>query len=127
MSRARSKPVIEEDLESGAPVEQCLLVQEEIWRAVSDAAREESPLSLARQVRKIVRGLPAAGFSTRDIADALVYAAVERGVVVDAAVAASRQTLDISGLFARFGNKRPPQSDPDARATFDGGRVSATP
>jgi hypothetical protein len=127
MSRARSKPTMNEGSETGAPVEQCVLVQEEVWRAVLDAARSDAPLSLGKQVRKIARGLPAAGFSARDIADALIYAAVDRGVAVEVTKPSPHLALDISGLFALVGRKRKPQDDATARPTFGAAPIAAAP
>ena len=126
MSRARSKPTTNEGSEAGSSVEQCVLVQEEIWRAVLDAARGEAPLSLSKVVRKIARGFPAAGFSTRDIADALVYAAVDRGVAFEISSRAPLGVLDVTGLFALVGRKRRPQGDAKMRPTFAGDEISAT-
>ena len=127
MSRARSKPTTNEGSEAGAPIEQCVLVQEEIWRAVLDAARGEAPLSLSKQVRKIARGFPAAGLSTRDIADALVYAAVDRGVAVEVTNPAPHQALDISGLLSLVGRKRKTQADAKLRSSVIGAQIPATP
>ena len=127
MSRARSKPTTNEGSEAGSSVEQCVLVQEEIWRAVLDAARGEAPLSLSKAVRKIARGFPAAGFSPRDIADALIFAAVDRGVAVEMANPSPRGAIDITGLFALVGRKRRPQDNAKARPTFASDQISAAP
>lgn len=63
--------------------DQCLLVQDAIWRVVGEAARSQASLSLKNEAQKIASAFPESGFSRDDIKDALVFAAVDEGVVVD--------------------------------------------
>ena len=126
MSHARSKPAIGaiEDPKAGIPIEQCLLVQDEIWRIVADAARSGSRLSLGKQARRIAGNYPAAGLALQSIMDALVYAAVDCGVAFEVAGSAARPTIDVPGLFAFVGKKR--KSGAKTRPTFAGVPIPAT-
>ncbi len=125
MSRARNKSAKSavQVLEVGVPIEQCLLVQDEIWRIVSNAAHSNSRLSLGKQARKIASGYPATGFSLQNITDALVFAAVDCGVAFEVASPAPRQA--IPGFLALVGKKRKPESDARMRPTFAGVPIPA--
>lgn len=70
--------------------DQCLLVQDAIWVAVSEAAVNDKSLPLGDEAHRIARTYPASGYSRQDIEDALVFAAVDEGVAVD---------IDSSGLI----------------------------
>jgi hypothetical protein len=122
MSRARGKPTKNEirGSEEGVPIEQCLLVQEEIWRVVSDVARTETRLSLEKQARKIAGVFPAADLSPESIVDALVFAAVDFGVAVEPAPRQPR-----SRLLSLVGKKKT-RGEGKARPTFAGVPIPAT-
>jgi hypothetical protein len=127
MSRTRTKPRFSvERPEAGVPIEQCLLVQDEIWRIVSEAARTGARLSLKKQAEKIGSGFQSAGFSYEGIADALVFAAVDCGVAFEVALPASRPALDMPALFGLVSRKRKQQSDAKVRPTFGGVPIPAT-
>ncbi len=123
MSRARSKPVKNRAEGSSIPIEQCLLVQDEIWRIVSNAARSKARLSLSKQAQKIAGGYPAAGLSPQTIADALVYAAVDCGVAFEIARPAPRQA--IPGFLALVGKKRNQETEGRTRPTLAGVPIPA--
>jgi hypothetical protein len=63
--------------------EQCLLIQEEIWRVVANAEQTGASICAGAVARKIETVFSASGLSSRDIADALIYAAVDAGVAVE--------------------------------------------
>ncbi len=63
--------------------DQGLLVQAAIWRAVGEAARSGAGLSLSDEAQKIADAFPESGFSSSDIKDALVFAAVDEGAVLE--------------------------------------------
>jgi hypothetical protein len=67
-----------------ASQQQRLLLQEQIWRIVSRAARNDMPLAAAPCAQRLQREFSRAGLSLLSITDALVYAAVDAGVVVEA-------------------------------------------
>ena len=60
----------------------CLRVQDEIWRVTAGAAQNQTPLCLPRAAKRIARQVPGSGFSLQSIEDAVVFAAIEAGVVV---------------------------------------------
>jgi hypothetical protein len=126
MSRTRHKPKLSvERPESGVPIEQCLLVQDEIWRIISEAARTGTRLSLNKQSEKIASGYSAAGFSPENIADALVFAAVDCGVAFEVPLPAPRPALDMPALFGLVSRKRKQQTDGKVRPTFAGVPIPA--
>jgi hypothetical protein len=116
------------DARAGAN-DQCLLVQEEIWRAVSEAAGKEASLSLSHQAQRIASAFPASGYSRRDIEDALVFAAVDEGAVVEIGPPARAKVplIEVSSLIRVAGrlrskrggraNKEPPSADVPLQAT----------
>ncbi len=118
MSRAHSKPTKNraKGSEAEISIEQCLLVQDEIWRIVSNAARTEACLPLWKQAQKIAGGFPAADVSLQSIADALVYAAIDRGVAIEVVTPAPRQA--IPGFLSLVGKKRKQESDGRTGPTF---------
>lgn len=87
---------------------QCLLVQDAIWQAVSEAARSDTSLALGQQAQSIVRTYPTSGFSRQDIEDALVFAAVDEGVALDigASAAPGVPTIEFRSLWRATGRKR---------------------
>jgi hypothetical protein len=126
MSRARSSKSAKsavQVIEVGVPIEQCLLVQDEIWRIVSNAAHSNSRISLGKQARKIASSFPATGFSLQSITDALVFAAVDCGVAFEVATPAPRQA--IPGFLALVGKKRKVESEAKLRPTFAGVQIPA--
>ena len=68
---------------SGSPNKDCLLVQEGVWRAVEEAAGKGASIAVLKVAEEIGGAFPRSGLSTRDIADALVFAAVDAGVAVE--------------------------------------------
>lgn len=100
MARARSRSAKREIGVAGVPIEQCLLVQQEIWRIVAEAEREGSELAVWAEARRIAVDMPASGFSLANIADGLVYAAVDLGVRLKAHPAAERPAPAVSSLMA---------------------------
>jgi hypothetical protein len=128
MSRSRSKPTTNtaEAPEAGVAVEQCLLVQEEIWRIVSDVAQTDSRLSLGQHAQKVAGAFPGAGLSPTSIADALVYAAVDFGVPIEVKSPALRPAAKVQGLFGLVGRKRKTRSGAGGRPTLAGIPLPAT-
>ncbi len=132
MARARSKPTENTVAEGevGVPVEQCLLIQDEIWRIVSDAERHDSCLSVTREARNIADAFPASGLSEQNIIDALVFAAVDIGVAVEIAKPATRPaqrpTIVVPGLLALVGGRRKAANPQKPRPTFAGVAMPAT-
>jgi hypothetical protein len=87
--------------------DQCLLVQAEVWRAVAEAVRSETSLSLSHQAQRIASAFPASGYSRQDIKDALVFAAVDAGAVVDIAPPARADVLiEVKSLIRAAGRLR---------------------
>jgi hypothetical protein len=78
--------------QAGASHEQCLLIQDEIWRVVADAERSGGSICATTAVQKIEGAFASSGLSGRDIADALIYAAVDAGVAVVRRPSVPRQT-----------------------------------
>jgi hypothetical protein len=68
---------------SGSSHKECLLVQESVWRAVDKAAENGVAIAVPRMADEIGNAFPASGLSASAIADALVYAAVDAGVLVE--------------------------------------------
>ncbi len=128
MSRSRNKPTSNtaESSEAGVAVEQCLLVQEEIWRIVSDVAQTDSRLSLEQHAQKVAGAFPGAGLSPTSIADALVYAAVDFGVPIEVKSSAPRSAAKVQGLFGLVGRRRKARSGAQGRPTLAGVPLSAT-
>ena len=110
MARGRSKPATGEtgDGEAGILVEHCLPIQDEIWRIVLNAGRLQTPLSLAEQSRKIAAMFPSAKLTPAQVADALVFAAVDAGVAFQTRALPKRQvpTIELPGRFFRLSGKR---------------------
>ena len=71
--------------------EQCLLIQEEIWRVVADAERRGASICAGTVARNIESAFSASGLSSRHIADAVIYAAVDAGVAVERQISVPRQ------------------------------------
>jgi hypothetical protein len=96
-----------DDARTGAN-KQCLLVQAEIWRVISEAARKNASLSLSRQAQRIASTFPESGYSRADIADALVFAAVDEGVVLDAVPTARAEVpfIEVKSLLRAAGRLR---------------------
>ncbi len=128
MARARTKPTKEDVGNSGVgvPTEQSLLVQEEIWRIVSDAAETGSRLSLARTAQKIASDFPTAELSPVAITDALVFAAIEAGVAFETRLPARRHTVVVPGLIALVGGRRKSRGEGRAQPTLAGVPMPAT-
>ena len=70
--------------------EQCLLIQEEIWRVVADAERNGSSICAGAVAQRIESVFSASGLSSRNITDAVIYAAVDAGVAVERQMPAPR-------------------------------------
>jgi hypothetical protein len=136
MARVRTKPAKQAtgDAEAGVPIEQCLLVQDEIWRVVSEAASNGVRLSLSGVAQKIASAFPAAGLTLQNVADALVYAAIEYGVAFEPRPKPVRQptvrnvpSIDVPGLLAFVGRRRKSQGgERQSRPTFAGLPIPAT-
>ena len=110
--------------ETGIPVEQCVLVQDEVWRIVSEAARDGARLSLSRQAKAIAKAFPDAGVTSDLVADALVFAAVDRGVAIEAR--RSMPAIDVPGILALVGGKRKSRDRRKAGSGLTGLAVPAT-
>lgn len=95
------------DAKSGAN-EQCLLVQEEIWRVVSEAGQAATSLPLSQEARRIANASPASGYSLKDIEDALVFAAVDEGVLLEIRPPAAREVpfIEVRSLLRAAGRLR---------------------
>jgi len=78
---------------TGSQEDSCRCVQEEIWRIVGEAARNGTSISTALAAREIEGAFPKSGLTTRNIADALVYAAVDAGVMLERKPPLPRQVL----------------------------------
>ena len=128
MARIRTKPADDTLGDAGAPIEQCLIVQDEIWRIVLEAARTESRLSLAQQAKRIADAFPASGLTHESISDALVFAAIDAGVMIEIRKPVTRQapTIDVPGIFAFVGRGRKARGGQRARPTFAGVPIPAT-
>jgi hypothetical protein len=83
-------------------------VQDEIWRIVHEAAQTGSGLSLMRRAKSICRAFPRAGFSLESISDALVFAAVDAGVLVERRRRPRRQvpTISLPAFVSGFGRRQ---------------------
>jgi hypothetical protein len=83
-------------------------VQEEIWRVVSEAAQVQASLPLGREARRVANAFPASGYSLKDIEDALVFAAVDEGVVVEARPPVAREVpfIEVRSLLRAAGRLR---------------------
>lgn len=127
MSRTRSKPAENSVQESAGAdeIEQCLLVQQEIWRIVTGASRSQSLLPLAAQAHRIAGLFPASGFTQENIADAIVFAAVDSGAALAVRTPALQQPSVAPGLFSLVGKKRKPSGGKSARPTLAGVPIPA--
>jgi hypothetical protein len=87
---------------------QCLLVQDAIWQAVSEVARSDTSLALGQQAQSIAKTYPTSGFSRQDIEDALVFAAIDEGVAVDVSPSKSQDDpiIEFRSLWRAAGRKR---------------------
>jgi hypothetical protein len=86
---------------------QCLLVQEEIWRVVSEAGQAQTSLPLSQEARRIANAFPASGYSLKDIEDALVFAAVDEGVMLEIRPAAREVPfIEVRSLLRAAGRLR---------------------
>jgi hypothetical protein len=106
MTRSSGKPAKHEFGDTRPRAEHRLLVQEEIWRVVSQAAETCSALSVRRQAQEILDTFPECGCSLQSISDALVFSAVDVGATVE--VRPGRRALpeiDVQG-FLPFVRKR---------------------
>lgn len=88
LMRAQSRAGEEEELRAAR--QERLLLQEEIWRLVAEADGREASFSAQRHARRLEREFPQARLSLLNITDALVYAAVDAGVVVEMRAGNSR-------------------------------------
>ena len=102
--------------------DQCLQVQGEIWRAVTEAGRSDGNLSLRAETRRIAKAFPTSGYSPQDIKDALVFAAVDVGVAVaiappaEPSARASAPVIDVRALLR--GNRKRTRKIPRKAATL---------
>ena len=71
---------------SGSSQKEFLRVQESVWRMVQAAYESGSSLVVVNAATEIGKAHPNAGLSDRDIADALVFAAVDHGVAIERTV-----------------------------------------
>jgi hypothetical protein len=129
MSRTRNKPAYDgvQDSAIGADeIEQCLLVQQEIWRIVTGVSRSKTLLPLAAQARRIAGLFPASGFTKENVADALVFAAVDSGVGVEVRVSPRQQPVAAPGLLSLVGKSKKARSEKKTRPTFAGVPIPAT-
>lgn len=76
---------------SGRSEPEYLLVQKSVWRAVEEAAGNEASIPILKTAGEIGNAFPKSGLSARDIADALVFAAVDAGVAVERPIPQIRQ------------------------------------
>ena len=129
MSRALSKPAesAAEEYGAGAPIEQCMLGQQEIWRIISEAARTSSRVALNAQAQRIAKGFAAAGFTTEAVADAIVYAAVDCGVSFETR-SGWRPTVEIPRVLTLVGKRKKARAEKAAKArpTFAGVPIPAS-
>ena len=98
--------------------EQCLLIQEEIWRVVADAERSGSSICAGAVAQRIESVFSASGLSGRNIADAVIYAAVDAGVAIERQMPAPRPY--VAERLPRF-------SFAALRARAGGGSIVAPP
>ncbi len=124
MSRARSKQTTSGTENAESPIEQCRLVQDEVWRIVSRAAETETHLSVWKQAETIVTAFPASGLSLQNIADALVFAAVDRGATLELTSPAPASAIPT--LFLRIGRKRSPDNRTKVPRSASGVAIPAT-
>jgi hypothetical protein len=98
------------------PTDQCLSVQEEIWRIVEEAADSGKFIAASATVRHIESAFPQSGLSARNIADALVYAAVDAGVLLEHQQPMSRQGFRerLPRISFGLGRARPPSAGIEA-------------
>jgi hypothetical protein len=104
--RVKSKTKSTGTRKTGLPREICARVQEEVWRAVSEAARVEEHLSLSEQARRITDLFADQGVTCRDVTDALVFAAVDCDVPLLPRPVSGPPTIHVSGFLARIGTRR---------------------
>jgi hypothetical protein len=99
---ARQETIAEKGAESDS---EDLIVQEEIWRVVSEASQGNGGIALTRQAQRISRKFPRSGFSEQHIKDALVFAAVDQGVALEIApaVRADVPFIEVSSLIRAAG------------------------
>jgi hypothetical protein len=128
MSRALSTQaeLLAKESGTGAPIEQCMLVQQEIWRIVSEAARRGARIGLKQEAERIAREFPAEGFTVASVADAIVYAAVDCGVTFETRPK-SRPTVEIPHILSLVSKRRKPRAEKPskARPTFAGVPIPA--
>jgi hypothetical protein len=114
------------DAEAGVPIKQCLLVQQEIWRVVSEAAKSGLTFSPREQAERIAAEFPAAGFSSTNLADALVYAALECDLVCAPRPTVRRQRPPIVDLIALVGGRRKTREAEHPRPRFAAAPIPVT-
>jgi hypothetical protein len=100
-------------------------VQDAIWVAVSEAAVNDKSLPLGDEAHRIARAYPASGYSRQDIEDALVFAAVDEGVVVDMGLSGPMQDpiAEFRSLWRGAGRRRTKKAR--RRARSGGARTAA--
>ena len=117
------------EVEHIAPHEQCLRVQDEIWRVVSEAVESGASVAAGSHAARIAGKFRESGLAPRAIVDALVYAAVDAGVALEMQPPASRQAMPAK--HARFSLAALRGSRPENRtgnaASFTPGALEARP
>jgi hypothetical protein len=104
-----------------------MLVQQEIWRIVSEAARTGSRVALKFEAQRIAKNHPGVGFSEQAVTDALVYAAVDTGVAFETRNG-RRPTVEIPRILSLVGKRKRASAEKPAksRPTFAGVPIPAT-
>jgi hypothetical protein len=99
-----------EDAQSEGP--DCLPVQDEIWRLVGEAADTGVPVSVSKLSQELAGRFPQSGLTVSAIADAVVYASVDAGVLLEGIVPQPRRRT-VSNRLPRlsFGGLRGGRSE----------------
>jgi hypothetical protein len=130
MARSRSRTATGEtgNGETGVLIEHCLPVQEAVWRIVSDAARGEALLSLEDEARRIAEMFPSAELTPAQIADALVFAAVDAGAPLQVRAQPKRQvpTIVLPAAYFLLGGRRKRRGKAGPPPTFAADPLPAT-
>jgi len=116
------------EVERIAPHEQCLRVQDEIWRVVSEAVESGASVAAGSHAARIAAKFRESGLAPRAIVDALVYAAVDAGVALEMQPSRARPAPAKRPRFslAALRGSRPENRTGNA-ASFTPGALEARP
>ena len=116
------------EVEHIAPHEQCLRVQDEIWRVVSEAAESGASVAAGSHAARIAGKFRQAGLAPQAIVDAIVYAAVDAGVALELQPSPARPAPAKRPRFslAALRGSRPENRTGNA-ASFTPGALEARP